>query len=248
MYAIPAVGLVFGSCGGVETGSICGDGIVAADEECDDGNADDSDDCPSSCEVARCNDGFVLADVEECDDRNNVDGDDCTNACTVARCGDGVVFDQETGTETCDDANAVDTDGCSTACELDPVLRAFELTTVRNAVQTDVDTYQLCTSSGYGGCYAYTACNRVFDSPLSISAVLQATGGYSRSRDCADNPSDLVITRTLSGVVQVITFRQKYRISLVENTAALVLDCDMDQTAKLTCKDGQMLNWVLEPK
>ncbi|MCA9656707.1 MAG: DUF4215 domain-containing protein, partial [Myxococcales bacterium] len=58
-----------GSSGGSETASTtaspgCGDGVVAAGEECDDGNADNTDACLSTCVLARCGDGVVQAGVE----------------------------------------------------------------------------------------------------------------------------------------------------------------------------------------
>ncbi|MFM2153464.1 MAG: hypothetical protein RL199_1899, partial [Pseudomonadota bacterium] len=68
-------------------------------EACDDGNADDTDDCPSSCEPARKGDGFVHAGVEQCDDGNLDDADACTNDGRLARCGDGIVH---TGVEPCE--------------------------------------------------------------------------------------------------------------------------------------------------
>ena len=50
----------------------CGDKVVAAGEECDDGNADDSDGCKSDCtftciEDMDCNDGDPCTGVEKCD-------------------------------------------------------------------------------------------------------------------------------------------------------------------------------------
>ena len=52
----------------------CGDGIVRLDaeapEECDDGNADDGDDCLPNCMEARCGDGVLWIDEEDCDDGN----------------------------------------------------------------------------------------------------------------------------------------------------------------------------------
>ncbi|MFO7181492.1 MAG: hypothetical protein DIU78_022500, partial [Pseudomonadota bacterium] len=46
----------------------CGNGKLEEGEECDDGNADNGDDCLSSCREATCGDGFVREGVEECDD------------------------------------------------------------------------------------------------------------------------------------------------------------------------------------
>lgn len=45
----------------------CGDGVVQAGEECDDGDADNSDECLDNCLAASCGDGYVHADVEQCD-------------------------------------------------------------------------------------------------------------------------------------------------------------------------------------
>lgn len=49
-------------------GASCGDGVVGAGEECDDGNRSDADGCLSTCRFARCGDDHVRAGVEDCDD------------------------------------------------------------------------------------------------------------------------------------------------------------------------------------
>ncbi|MFP4601163.1 MAG: DUF4215 domain-containing protein, partial [Persicimonas sp.] len=76
--------------------STCGDGVVAGDEECDDGNTDDGDGCASDCTLESgwscdsseptscdeiCGDGSVVG-AEECDDGNTLDGDGCSSTCT----------------------------------------------------------------------------------------------------------------------------------------------------------------------
>lgn len=60
----------------------CGDGIVAAGEECDDGKNDGGyEECAAGCVLgARCGDG-VLQDGEDCDDGNRGDGDGCGSSC-----------------------------------------------------------------------------------------------------------------------------------------------------------------------
>jgi len=80
----------------------------------DNGNADDTDMCISSCKLALCGDGFVLAGSEDCDDANDVDTDACLVGCIAAKCGDGLVQD---GVEDCDDANMSDLDPCTNACK-----------------------------------------------------------------------------------------------------------------------------------
>jgi cysteine-rich repeat protein len=61
--------------------TVCGDHHVDADEECDDGNKDDTDSCLSTCKWARCGDGFVRRSVEECDPAANDAGSGCSDTC-----------------------------------------------------------------------------------------------------------------------------------------------------------------------
>ncbi|MBK7826810.1 DUF4215 domain-containing protein [Nannocystis sp.] len=94
------------------TPGVCGDGQVGVGEACDDGDADNSDECLASCEVASCGDGFVHAGVEACDDGNQNGGDGCEPDCTLGECGDGVVQ----GGEQCDDGNGDNADDCLATC------------------------------------------------------------------------------------------------------------------------------------
>ena len=59
----------------------CGDGQLDPGEECDDGNASQSDRCLNTCIHAQCGDGFLFLGVEQCDDGNRRDGDGCSAAC-----------------------------------------------------------------------------------------------------------------------------------------------------------------------
>jgi len=88
---------------------LCGPGT----EECDDGNADNTDDCLDTCVPASCGDGYVHAGVEECDDVNTDNTDGCLNSCMAASCGDGYIH---AGVEQCDDGNADNTDDCPDTC------------------------------------------------------------------------------------------------------------------------------------
>lgn len=94
----------------------CGNGVLEPGELCDDGNASDTDACPTTCVPAVCGDGFVQVGVEGCDDGNRDDGDACLSTCEAARCGDGVV---QLGVEACDEgaANATSGAACSARCE-----------------------------------------------------------------------------------------------------------------------------------
>src|SRR5689334_17598961 len=62
---------------------VCGDNVVAINEECDDGNTTAGDGCDATCHTEigpTCGDGNVDAG-EACDDGNNTDGDGCDAAC-----------------------------------------------------------------------------------------------------------------------------------------------------------------------
>jgi len=117
----------------------CGNGVVTADEACDDGGVASGDGCssncrlelgfgchgqPSVCEPTVCGNG-VQEGAETCDDGNQVPFDGCGATCQrepqcshdgcTSVCGDGLVIDEE-----CDDGNSKDGDGCSATCEVEP--------------------------------------------------------------------------------------------------------------------------------
>jgi cysteine-rich repeat protein len=101
---------------------VCGDGRIAAGEQCDDGNVLNTDQCTQLCELARCGDGFRRLDLEpedegyeRCDDGNARNDDDCLTTCQPARCGDGEV---QLGEEECDlgGANNGDRTACTSNC------------------------------------------------------------------------------------------------------------------------------------
>ncbi len=101
----------------------CGNGIVDAGEECDDGNTTSGDGCDVTCAVTRCGNA-VTTNGEECDDGNNNTNDACENDCRRNVCGDGVLL---SGVEQCDDGNLNPNDACKNDCTLnicgDGVLR-----------------------------------------------------------------------------------------------------------------------------
>ncbi len=97
--------------------TLCGDGTLDPDEECDDGNNEDGDGCSAECIYEYlCGDG-LLGPHEECDDGNNEDGDGCSAECLIEPfCGDGILDPEEE----CDDGNNEDGDGCSAECFIEP--------------------------------------------------------------------------------------------------------------------------------
>jgi MYXO-CTERM domain-containing protein len=72
------------------SGSVCGDGEITGNEECDDGagNGLDPDACRTTCRFPTCGDG-VVDSSETCDDGNGINDDECTNACDGAFGADG---------------------------------------------------------------------------------------------------------------------------------------------------------------
>lgn len=97
----------------------CGDGQQSLHEVCDDGNADNTDNCTTLCAAPACGDGFVRAgNNEECDDGNTTTGDGCNNLCVTEECGDSIV--QAGLNEQCDDGNTTLNDGCE-SCQLSTI-------------------------------------------------------------------------------------------------------------------------------
>ena len=123
---------------------VCGDGIVVAGEQCDDGGTAPGDGCNAACQIEAgyqcagepsictfvCGNG-VLDPGEACDDGGVAPGDGCSEVCRTepgyacsgepsvctAGCGDGVLG----GSEACDDGNATAGDGCAADCRYEPL-------------------------------------------------------------------------------------------------------------------------------
>jgi len=85
----------------------CGNGVLDGGEECDDGNLLDDDACLSTCEFARCGDGFLENDVEQCDG-SNLAGQSCGTLGLGA------------GTLRCASSCTFDTSGCGTGATSTP--------------------------------------------------------------------------------------------------------------------------------
>ncbi len=121
-----------GCCNGAETTASCaqdcpgcGDGIVQAGENCDDGNTDNMDACLDTCLAAACGDGFLWVGVEECEDGNTIDGDGCSSSCFIEQCGNGICDAGENECTCSLDCVTMCGDGCCganedcTSCALD---------------------------------------------------------------------------------------------------------------------------------
>ncbi len=103
--------------------TVCGDGVVSGNEQCDDGNTASGDGCSATCTAeatpGTCGDGNVDVATEQCDDGNTTSGDGCSSTCRtetpIPRCGDGHVD----SAETCDDGGTDSGDGCSSTCAVE---------------------------------------------------------------------------------------------------------------------------------
>jgi cysteine-rich repeat protein len=130
-----------GICGG---GPLCGNGTTDPGEECDDGNANNSDDCTDLCSAARCGDGSLqLGNDEQCDDGNTSDGDGCSSVCEFENCGDG----NEDEGEECDDGNAINTDACLNDCADASCGDGFIRAGVEQCDDTNASNNDACTNS-----------------------------------------------------------------------------------------------------
>ncbi|MEK7218423.1 MAG: DUF4215 domain-containing protein, partial [Patescibacteria group bacterium] len=74
--------------------ALCGDNVVVAPEECEDGNLRDGDGCSHRCQREYCGDGKISR-YEQCDDRNGWDNDGCSANCKREYCGDGILQKNE---------------------------------------------------------------------------------------------------------------------------------------------------------
>ena len=75
----------------------CGDSVVDAGEECDDGPNNSNEPnalCRPQCHLARCGDG-IIDTQEECDDGNRIHNDDCDSACKDTTEVLGVAIEEE---------------------------------------------------------------------------------------------------------------------------------------------------------
>ncbi|MEB2310277.1 MAG: DUF4215 domain-containing protein [Sorangiineae bacterium] len=84
-----------------ETPAVCGDGVLAPTEACDDGNPIPGDGCSGTCTIEP---GYSCPEP----------GQPCIFAVQMT-CGNGKIE----GTEGCDDDNTDDGDGCSAGCEVE---------------------------------------------------------------------------------------------------------------------------------
>jgi len=88
----PATGCMNPSLAACAAQAVCGNGVIEAGEQCDDGNTIACDGCSPTCQIEGCGNG-VIECGEECDDgaANGAPGDPCDATCHVVH-GGNMVF------------------------------------------------------------------------------------------------------------------------------------------------------------
>ena len=173
--------------------SICGDGIVASGEECDDRNQASGDGCEADCRFScvaadasrNCAPANACAGQGVCTAAHTCmagaplpDGATCgtgqvcvSQVCTSTTCGNGT---REFG-EDCDDSNTANLDGCSSACKFEQVARVTSL-------QQQFATDTFCTKNALGraiSTIAQPTIQATWDLPVadgSLSLVFEFLG------------------------------------------------------------------------
>ena len=164
----------------------CGDGIVQALKNCDDGNDVETDTCNSVCKFTRCGDGIVQRSSTVRDDGNDSDFDNCRVNCTLNICGDGFVNLQD-GAEECDDQNSDQSDDRSANCVLptcgDGIVKLTTEPELYNGA-LPLPSLEDCDDNANpnDGCDACT--EQVWNpEPLFVTEVDLASGQFSRISD-----------------------------------------------------------------
>ncbi len=139
--------------------SVCGDGWLSSEEQCDDGNTLNGDCCSATCTFepagSPCPDGLFCDGYETCDGSGGCQlsaGNPClafpgtvcnetTDTCDPSQvCGNGALE----GSEQCDDGNTVNADCCSATC----IFEAFG-SPCGNQDTTACTDPDSCTGDGY---------------------------------------------------------------------------------------------------
>jgi cysteine-rich repeat protein len=183
---------------------VCGDGIVAGDEVCDDGNTVSCDGCSADCRSNEtCGNGIVdSACGEDCDQgaaNSDAPNATCRTNCRRQRCGDGIVDDK--AGEDCDGAPTTTANcatygfyggtlGCSAACRNDTSSCAGE------CGDGVVNGPELCDAAPPGG---QTCLDYGYDvGELRCSSL--CTPSFAGCERMGWNPMNLTVSSFLSAV------------------------------------------------
>ena len=169
-------GTTDGTSGSTGMPGVCGDAVVDAGEECDDGpNNGDAAACHLDCKQDVCGDTLV-GPGEGCDDGpDNGDMNACKSDCTPAACGDGLMGPGEG----CDDGNMDDADTCTNACALascgDSIISVSEECDDGNMEDTDLCT-TTCTAAECGDTFVQPGAGEACDNGFENGDAADCTG------------------------------------------------------------------------
>ena len=154
----------------------CGDAVVDAGEECDDGvNNGDNAACHLDCKQDVCGDALV-GPAEGCDDGpDNGDMNACKADCSPNVCGDALVGPGEG----CDDGNQDDADACTNLCALascgDGIASVSEECDDGNQEDTDLCT-SACTVAECGDTFVQPGAGEACDDGFENGDAADCTG------------------------------------------------------------------------
>jgi cysteine-rich repeat protein len=207
--------------------TVCGDGIVEAGEQCDDGNTTPGDGCSATCAIEpRCGDGIVNG-ADECDDGNTTPGDGCSATCMI-ECGNGELDPNEQ----CDDGNLIPSDGCSATCTTE-------------ASYSFTATWQIKTFGGQ-----VQACPQGFDTAAVISQPLDASGAAVGTQivdlfDCSAGTGTIAPIYEGTYRVHIAITNTNGTLTYASTVATrLVLDASGKTIATQILTDGGYFGWA----
>ncbi|MES1188299.1 MAG: SUMF1/EgtB/PvdO family nonheme iron enzyme [Myxococcales bacterium] len=173
---IAGEGGLVGEAGAKASSLTCGDGVLDAQERCDDANATVGDGCSKTCRIEP---GWTCDEGEP-------------THCTPI-CGDGLTVGPESTADGCDDGHTKAGDGCSDTCEVEPGFACDGEPSVcgKTCGNDDCSVHATCSDAPGGftcECKAGYTGDGVTCAPRSCAALIAGCGA-STNDDCCAAPS-----------------------------------------------------------
>ena len=200
-------------------------------EECDDGNAVNTDACSNLCQISDgCGDGNIDAG-EQCDDNNVVAGDGCSATCTLdigCAAGETPMIISNNNVTAIPDSNIAGTLSTITVPTAGLVRRAIVTVNVTHPVDGDVDMYLMSPRGGQ-----------------RILSDDQAGVNYTRT-SFSDSAPTLITSGAAGGAVAPFTgtFKPENTLAVYNNQAAAG-DWLLRIADDTTANTGSLDSWTL---